>query len=847
MGNGIATEPHTRRRRVIQRPRLTRLLDQSQGRIKMLVAPAGYGKTTLARQWLEGKQAVWYTATRASADVAALAAGLTDAVAKVVTGAGEALIERLSVTDRPEHEVRTLEAMLARDLSEWPADCWLVIDDYHEAGRSVATETLTEHLLVDAPLNALILSRRRPRWASSRRILYGEIFEVDRTMLAMSDAEAAAMLGPDRPTGLDLINAARGWPAVLALAAVTDTRPRGLVAEPQLYGFFAEEIFGRLDRRTRRTLTEISLFGRDGRRVALARLGFDEAHRATAHGLACGFLTEQAGGEIVLHPLAQEFLHLKLREEHADRLGEVVSDAVRILLDNRLWDQAHSLIDEFKREDLLPHLVGRAMEDLLASGRSATLRSWLGDSTATHPTLLLGSAELAFREGRFYEAEALAAHAANDLRANPNESARAALVAGRAAHVGSREAQARLYFETAQSLASDDALKWRATLGALVAAIELEDQGVEDLLHSLTPGRPLEPADEVAVADRHLAYETRFCRPVDLQRARSASQLLRFVRDPVARASFRNIFGYALASMAYWDEATTLTNEQLQDIERCRLDFVVPYALLLQAMVAIGRRDYKNSGARLAEAEAHARGTGDLAALQMVTALRGRALIAQGLFEEALLQSDVDLSSITRSVNGELLGVKALAAAGSGHIQRARTLAGQSLDASLGVETIINAHCALAVAALTERDHDLALDHAATALERSVTTGMIESLVCAYRGCPQLIVCLLARRELHDALTLVLNRAGDSQLADSAGLQPGESSVLSLSPREKEVLALLAQGHSNAAIGKTLYISPVTVKVHVRHIFDKLGVRSRAEAALRASQLNRRSSNDDSG
>ena len=116
---------------------------------------------------------------------------------------------------------------------------------------------------------------------------------------------------------------------------------------------------------------------------------------------------------------------------------------------------------------------------------------------------------------------------------------------------------------------------------------------------------------------------------------------------------------------------------------------------------------------------------------------------------------------------------------------------------------------------------------------------MIESFVCAYRGCPQLIVCLLERRELHDPLMLVLRRAEDAQLAASAGIQPGDNSVLSLSPREKEVLALVAQGLSNAAIGRTLFISPVTVKVHVRHIFEKLGVRSRAEAALRAAQLNR--------
>ena len=223
----------------------------------------------------------------------------------------------------------------------------------------------------------------------------------------------------------------------------------------------------------------------------------------------------------------------------------------------------------------------------------------------------------------------------------------------------------------------------------------------------------------------------------------------------------------------------------------------------------------------------------------MVTALRGRALIAQGLFEEAVVQSDVDMSSVTRSMRGELTGVKALALAASGHLQRAGELAASSLEASLGVETSINARCALAVAALTKRQHDAALEHAAVALERAVGTGMIESLVCAYRGCPQLIVCLLERRELHDPLMLVLRRADDARLAASAGIQPGDNSVLSLSPREKEVLALMAQGLSNAAIGTTLFISPVTVKVHVRHIFEKLGVRSRAEAALRAAQLNR--------
>ena len=63
------------RRRIIKRPRLTRMLDESRARIILLVAPAGYGKTTLAHEWLDERQAAWYRCGPASADVAALAVG----------------------------------------------------------------------------------------------------------------------------------------------------------------------------------------------------------------------------------------------------------------------------------------------------------------------------------------------------------------------------------------------------------------------------------------------------------------------------------------------------------------------------------------------------------------------------------------------------------------------------------------------------------------------------------------------------------------------------------------------------------------------------------------------------
>jgi DNA-binding NarL/FixJ family response regulator len=47
-----------------------------------------------------------------------------------------------------------------------------------------------------------------------------------------------------------------------------------------------------------------------------------------------------------------------------------------------------------------------------------------------------------------------------------------------------------------------------------------------------------------------------------------------------------------------------------------------------------------------------------------------------------------------------------------------------------------------------------------------------------------------------------------------------------------DVLRLIAQGHTNAEVAHQLSISPPTVKVHILHIYSKLGVSSRAGAAL---------------
>jgi two-component system nitrate/nitrite response regulator NarL len=59
-----------------------------------------------------------------------------------------------------------------------------------------------------------------------------------------------------------------------------------------------------------------------------------------------------------------------------------------------------------------------------------------------------------------------------------------------------------------------------------------------------------------------------------------------------------------------------------------------------------------------------------------------------------------------------------------------------------------------------------------------------------------------------------------------------ESPFARLTPRENEILALLAEGQSNKVIARNLGISDGTVKLHVKSILRKLGVHSRVEAAV---------------
>lgn len=95
---------------------------------------------------------------------------------------------------------------------------------------------------------------------------------------------------------------------------------------------------------------------------------------------------------------------------------------------------------------------------------------------------------------------------------------------------------------------------------------------------------------------------------------------------------------------------------------------------------------------------------------------------------------------------------------------------------------------------------------------------------------------LAGARELGDAARAAAHRLGAVRLLEdlkAIGSTPvrGESAPDALTPRETEILALVAEGRSNGEIGKQLFISAKTVSVHVSNILAKLDAAGRTEAA----------------
>lgn len=236
-------------------------------------------------------------------------------------------------------------------------------------------------------------------------------------------------------------------------------------------------------------------------------------------------------------------------------------------------------------------------------------------------------------------------------------------------------------------------------------------------------------------------------------------------------------------------------------------------------------------------------------------------LAANHAFTQALLGHSIgnELVEISRRASASQLAFVALAA----DLYRAILLAdrrshdAEKILASCLPSQLRLGHLDVLAQELTPRPRIATL--ALEVLQSEDQIGLLESLALHWQY-PELCQHLIEAKPalLPDALAAAVKQCSDRVLAEviavmrtvqstflsegldkalaqrpCAGSKHESPSSLPLTPREHEVLALMAEGLRNPQIASTLFLTNATVKTHVNHIFYKLGVTSRVEAVLR--------------
>ena len=178
---------------------------------------------------------------------------------------------------------------------------------------------------------------------------------------------------------------------------------------------------------------------------------------------------------------------------------------------------------------------------------------------------------------------------------------------------------------------------------------------------------------------------------------------------------------------------------------------------------------------------------------------------------------------------------RALVLSCAGRVNDALEIVDRVRGVTAAVETVVLIAAVEAICALRGGSQD-ALARADELRRVAFETGGLDILVTSYRACPE-ILSILLRVEGNREFRELVESVGDGDLAAAAGypLAMHEDRRSLLSPREREVFELLRNGLTNPQIANLLFIELSTVKVHVHHIYDKLGVRSRSALAVQAA------------
>jgi LuxR family transcriptional regulator, maltose regulon positive regulatory protein len=865
---------------VVQRRRLFDLLQRgTEGPVTLVTGPAGSGKTMLAASWLQAGE--WPgPVARVSVEPDELDAARfwrSVVAALHLSGAATGIEALETLTPPPDGTCEPFVRRLAEGLDEVAASTLLVIDDLPHLVSEDALKDLAALLrLAPHQLRVILMGRREPQVGLHRLRVAGELTEISAADLEFTIEEASELLSS---AGADLAedgvaalrDRTEGWAAGLRLAAMSlagGRDPERLVwefsgSERTVADYLIGEVLANQPPAVRAMLLRTSLLNRVNGDLANLLAGLDDGARML-HELedANAFVTSIDAGRTWFryHQLLADLLRLELRHEAPTEIDALHRTAARWLADHGLPVEAIRQAEASKDWAYAGDLLMENWFSLFLDGEQTTIRALL----AALPSELVRS-----------DPELAAIFAADRL------------ADGRLEHADS-------YIATAERLSESVPEPHRPRFDATLAVVKLTrarsrgdfDAAVEGAHGILSPSGPETWADVVSNEDvRALALMNLGFVELWALRVEEAERHLReglglarrFKRPFVALGCLGPLAEVAMMTNRQ-EMAEGLTREAIELADRLGWSDApivgVSYLVLSTVLNTWGRLDEGESW--LDRAEPVLDGLTDPESSVVLPTARATLRFAQGRYEDALehfrdaeqgherLHSPHFLATSVRTWQlralirlgdmeparrvlskadgaarreAEWCNLQALLHLADGDAQKAVQAVEPVIDGSAMAVFHVNLTIEACLLEAVARDRLGQSAAAQRALERAIEVARPQGQVWIFLAVPECARLLEREPRTGTLLGAFVREVLERFAGVSHGDAQREALPEHLTDRECEVLRFLPTHLSAAEIGKELFLSVHTVKMHMRNLYAKLGVHRRADAVARAREL----------